>query len=386
MDNDSFESFINQSLVDTTATAATTTTTTEVGPEIDNVGLENELLLQLLLNAVTPTTIDPSELTTGDSTTLPPSTIFSTLDTLPLAAAPPQPLPPAKKTIRRLPQTPVPSSSVKRAANPRLPHPPPSTNTRAAPITSGLASPAADEFDDFDMADEDMAGIDVKSLSSKERRQLRNKISARNFRVRRKEYISNLEAEVRMHKEEADGLRAELAISRKDNLLLRDEVNKLRQRLGAVSVSSASGAPTRPPSAPIATQAQAQQQQPPKAGAQPLSRFNPHKDIGQASPKKDGNWAAKNGRSGFITVNTATVPAAHAERLEGLVADVQRRRAVEALLSIGDDIAAPASMDMRATFMALAALVADCVMSQVALESSFALAHGPSSSSANMAC
>ncbi|KAI9505402.1 hypothetical protein BX070DRAFT_85082 [Coemansia spiralis] len=40
---------------------------------------------------------------------------------------------------------------------------------------------------DFAAADE-MDGIDLKSLTSKERRQLRNKISARNFRVRRKVY------------------------------------------------------------------------------------------------------------------------------------------------------------------------------------------------------
>ncbi|KAJ2572302.1 hypothetical protein GGH95_004122, partial [Coemansia sp. RSA 1836] len=223
-------------------------------------------------------------------------------------------------------------------------------------------------------------------------------------------------AEVRMHKEEADGLRAKLVVSRKDNSLLRDEVNKLRQRLGAVAVSSssspaavASSAPvapagghvtpalTRPP-VPTQTPAPAQAQPPAtatataaaaaaaaKAGAvaPPMSRFNPHKDIGQAGAKKDGNWAAKNGRSGFIAVNTATVPAGHAERLEGLVADVQRRRAVEALLSIGDDItvssAAPADTP-DAAVLAVAALVAEFVMSQVALESSFALAHASATS------
>ncbi|KAJ2456964.1 hypothetical protein GGF42_002958 [Coemansia sp. RSA 2424] len=463
MDNESFESFINQSLVDTSSSTIPAADNTEMD---DGTGLENELLLQLLLSSVTPATIDPSSLTSSGNSgdddadngnnqgALLPSTLFAPQATLPAAvndgavamlvdpppsankaaakppraAAPPAVppklkmsiagggrAPPAKKTGAKVrPPAGAAGSAAAAAVVDR-------SSSAAAKVASGLASPG-NEFDDLDMADEDedMEGIDVKNLSSKERRQLRNKISARNFRVRRKEYISNLEAEVRMHKEEADGLRAKLVVSRKDNSLLRDEVNKLRQRLGAVAVSSsssssaavASSAPvapvaghvtpalTRPP-APTQTPAPAQAQPPAtatatatasaaaaatKAGAvaaPPMSRFNPHKDIGQTGAKKDGNWTAKNGRSGFIAVNTATVPAGHAERLEGLVADVQRRRAVEALLSIGDDIAvssaAPADTP-EAAVLAVAALVAEFVMSQVALESSFALAHASATS------
>ncbi|KAJ2323123.1 hypothetical protein GGI00_005715, partial [Coemansia sp. RSA 2681] len=270
MDNESFESFINQSLVDTSSTIPAADNT-----EMDDgTGLENELLLQLLLSSVTPATIDPSSLTSSGNSgdddadngnsqgALLPSTLFAPQATLPAAvndgavamlvdppsankaaakppraAAPPAVppklkmsiagggrAPPAKKTGAKVrPPAGAASAAAAAAVVDR-------SSSAAAKVASGLASPG-NEFDDLDMADEDedMEGIDVKNLSSKERRQLRNKISARNFRVRRKEYISNLEAEVRMHKEEADGLRAKLVVSRKDNSLLRDEVNKLRQ-------------------------------------------------------------------------------------------------------------------------------------------------------------
>ncbi|KAF2769388.1 hypothetical protein EJ03DRAFT_95864 [Teratosphaeria nubilosa] len=48
-----------------------------------------------------------------------------------------------------------------------------------------------------------------KKLSSKERRQLRNKVSARAFRSRRKEYIGQLEGEVALKVQEANNLRQE---------------------------------------------------------------------------------------------------------------------------------------------------------------------------------
>ncbi|KAJ2831260.1 hypothetical protein GGI24_001634 [Coemansia furcata] len=233
------------------------------------------------------------------------------------------------------------------------------------------------------MAGEDMEGIDLKSLTSKERRQLRNKISARNFRVRRKEYITNLEAEVRMHKEEADGLRSELNVSRKDNALLRDEIKKLRLRLGVIAPAAAAAVvpSAAAAAAAAASQAQPQPQTPvaavPSQQAAPPARFNPHKDLGQAAgAKKDGNWAAKNGRSGFIAVNTATVPADHNERLQSLVADAQSNRAVEALLNMGQETRVDPVAPAEATAaLAVFAVVAEFVMSQFVLEASFALAH-----------
>lgn len=73
-------------------------------------------------------------------------------------------------------------------------------------------------------------GIDLKKLTPKERRQLRNKISARNFRVRRKEYISTLEGQVNEHKMVAEGLREKLVKVEEENKKLRKEMDTLKRQ------------------------------------------------------------------------------------------------------------------------------------------------------------
>ncbi|KAJ1732569.1 hypothetical protein LPJ72_003346 [Coemansia sp. Benny D160-2] len=269
-------------------------------------------------------------------------------------------------------------------------------------------------------ASDELVGVDLKSMSSKERRQLRNKISARNFRVRRKEYISNLEAEVRMHKEEADGLRKDLVVSKKENQQLRDEIQKLRQRLGtstapqslatttartasgqamvqkpiqqakpvakmASSLSSAAATPTATAAAsPVMAPA-----------AAPMVRFNPHKDIGQAAATKKsaaggssaaagGSWAAKSNSSGYITVNTTMLPVSFSATFDALAAEARRKQAVDALLDMGDDaIEEECSADSRAVqigqksaavlfapamLVAAAGIFAELLLPQMALE------------------
>ncbi|KAI8375536.1 hypothetical protein BD560DRAFT_392589 [Blakeslea trispora] len=62
----------------------------------------------------------------------------------------------------------------------------------------------------------------LKAMSSKERRQLRNKISARNFRNRRKEYVGSLEDELNQQKAENSQLKLELK-------WLKTKVNKLQK-------------------------------------------------------------------------------------------------------------------------------------------------------------
>ncbi|KAJ2359947.1 hypothetical protein H4S02_009942 [Coemansia sp. RSA 2611] len=233
----------------------------------------------------------------------------------------------------------------------------------------------------------------MKNLSSKERRQLRNKISARNFRVRRKEYISNLEAEVRGHKEEADGLRKELLASKRDNAQLREEIQRLKQRLGAMNIGqpSSAAAPAtvaaaharpvapaglpKPPAKPVAAA-------PPSA---PMIRFNPHKDIAQSAAKKtaagspatDGNWVAKNNRSGFIAVNTTMLPSAHTATADELLAEARRKQVVNALLDIDEPASrahAPEhNAQIAATILSMASIIAELIFPQMALESSLAL-------------
>lgn len=67
-----------------------------------------------------------------------------------------------------------------------------------------------------------LASEEGKKLSSKERRQLRNKVSARAFRSRRKEYIGQLEGEVAVKVQEANDLRVENQQLREENSRLTD--------------------------------------------------------------------------------------------------------------------------------------------------------------------
>lgn len=115
-------------------------------------------------------------------------------------------------------------------------------------LNSMRAKPASPELDDASNSgnmprtkkleedmDEDeklLASEEGKKLSSKERRQLRNKVSARAFRSRRKEYISQLE-------QERDSKDEEVARLRTTNRALLDE-NKRLSDLTRMLLSSSS--------------------------------------------------------------------------------------------------------------------------------------------------
>ncbi|KAF9164621.1 hypothetical protein DFQ26_001238 [Actinomortierella ambigua] len=83
---------------------------------------------------------------------------------------------------------------------------------------------------------------DLKKMTSKERRQLRNKISARNFRVRRKEYISTLEGQVHQHKTEARHLREAVTLVQDENLRLKKELEEVKRQLAETTISNAANA------------------------------------------------------------------------------------------------------------------------------------------------
>ncbi|KAA6406598.1 MAG: hypothetical protein FRX48_09653 [Lasallia pustulata] len=76
--------------------------------------------------------------------------------------------------------------------------------------------------EDMDEDERLLASEEGKKLSSKERRQLRNKVSARAFRSRRKEYIGQLEGEVAAKAKEADDLRAKNEALIAENTRLTD--------------------------------------------------------------------------------------------------------------------------------------------------------------------
>ncbi|KAG0206274.1 hypothetical protein BGX28_002271 [Mortierella sp. GBA30] len=81
---------------------------------------------------------------------------------------------------------------------------------------------------------------DLKKMTSKERRQLRNKISARNFRVRRKEYIGTLEGQVEQHKTEARQLREAVTFVQEENKILKDELETVKRQLAQAAITNAS--------------------------------------------------------------------------------------------------------------------------------------------------
>lgn len=67
----------------------------------------------------------------------------------------------------------------------------------------------------------------IANANPKERRQIRNKISARNFRLRKKEYVFGLELKVRKIDEELVALREAMHQSEDDKIRLRAQVQDL---------------------------------------------------------------------------------------------------------------------------------------------------------------
>ncbi|KAG9303203.1 hypothetical protein G9A89_000738 [Geosiphon pyriformis] len=107
---------------------------------------------------------------------------------------------------------------------------------------SSIVSPDSPPVTNLDTRSE----VELKKLTSKERRQLRNKISARNFRVRRKEYIGNLETTNQEQQEEINLLRQALAHLQEENTKLQEEVKELRKRQRKNSKSVIASPPSPP--------------------------------------------------------------------------------------------------------------------------------------------
>lgn len=89
---------------------------------------------------------------------------------------------------------------------------------------SGMSNMPRIKKDEEDMDDDErlLNSEEGKKLTSKERRQLRNKVSARAFRSRRKEYITQLEAEVAAKNQEAAELRVQNRQLMEENTRLTD--------------------------------------------------------------------------------------------------------------------------------------------------------------------
>ncbi|KAG1888532.1 hypothetical protein F4604DRAFT_1551427, partial [Suillus subluteus] len=150
---------------------------------------------------------------------------------------------------------------------------------------------------------------EYKKMSSREKRQLRNKISARNFRVRRKEYITTLEGDIAERDRLIDAIRSELGSSRSENTALRQEISALKRCLLDSRHSPdlpppaelQTGAPLSPPGSPAPTPVSV-------PSTTPLITPNTQKDL-PTSPRLGARpfWGGFGGM-GVTPVHTTLIP------------------------------------------------------------------------------
>lgn len=86
------------------------------------------------------------------------------------------------------------------------------------------------KFSEMDDDERLLASSEAKKLTARQRRQIRNRVSARQFRLRRKEYISQLEMLVVNMTTKINGLEKALAESRTENKLLNETKPNLAQQ------------------------------------------------------------------------------------------------------------------------------------------------------------
>ncbi|KAG1807005.1 uncharacterized protein BJ212DRAFT_1468459 [Suillus subaureus] len=150
---------------------------------------------------------------------------------------------------------------------------------------------------------------EYKKMSSREKRQLRNKISARNFRVRRKEYITTLEGDIAERDRLIDAIRSELGSSRSENTALRQEISALKRCLLdsrnppdlPPPAELQTGAPLSPPGSPTPTPVSV-------PSTTPLITPNTQKDL-PTSPRLGARpfWGGFGGM-GVTPVHTTLIP------------------------------------------------------------------------------
>jgi hypothetical protein len=149
---------------------------------------------------------------------------------------------------------------------------------------------------------------EYQKLTSREKRQLRNKISARNFRNRRKEYISALEGDVAERDRLIDAIRTELGSTKSENAALQQEIKTLKKAL--LGSAGHSSSPILPPPIPLPISAPAPALRS-SASMSSLLTPNIHKDLPSTSPRLAAKafWGGSNTTFGGVTpVHTVTIP------------------------------------------------------------------------------
>ncbi|BGP25232.1 bZIP transcription factor [Rhodotorula toruloides] len=179
---------------------------------------------------------------------------------------------------------------------------------------------------------------EYSKLSSKEKRQLRNKLSARNFRHRRKEYITTLEEQIHDRDTIIATLRDEVGVMRAENSGLKTEVATLKEKwqdlldklssLSAPPTTAAAGLGTNPSRAVAAGASVVKQEDAessvPAAGpstrrigtraavssSNSLQLPNFSKDVSAHARRSTGAWstASPGLGGGFMSVHTTLIP------------------------------------------------------------------------------
>jgi hypothetical protein len=191
------------------------------------------------------------------------------------------------------------------------------TPVSTGPFSTGNNSTAGSEAgdDEADLPENWRPSPEVLAkMTSKEKRQLRNKISARNFRVRRKEYITTLEGDIAERDRLLDHFRTQLGSQESENLALRQEIATLKKAL-----LEGRGSINLPPPAPLPEQSAAESLAAANTNTSttsittvqnpPLLTANTQKDL-PSSPRIGGPrfWGGVGIGGGVTPVHTALVP------------------------------------------------------------------------------
>ncbi|KAK0195248.1 hypothetical protein F5146DRAFT_1024766 [Armillaria mellea] len=197
-----------------------------------------------------------------------------------------------------------------------------SSSTHPSPSTSKAVSPTSSFKENENMDDDDFPAdwrpppeVYAK-MSSKEKRQLRNKISARNFRVRRKEYISTLELDIAERDRLLQAIRTELGSSQSENNALRQEISALKKVLleGRSTELTLDDIPVLnlPPPGPISALPS-----PATSSTSSPSLITPNTQKDLASTHSGSFWGGVSRMGGGITpVHTVLIPEAARSRLQ----------------------------------------------------------------------
>ncbi|KAL1411702.1 hypothetical protein Q8F55_002668 [Vanrija albida] len=172
--------------------------------------------------------------------------------------------------------------------------------------------------DDEEVDDDDSwrpSPEEYKKLSSKEKRQLRNKLSARAFRTRRKDYIGTLEAHIKDRDSVIDAIRAELLSSRAENQDLRHELAALKaSTMSVLHPETAAQVGQSPAMLKALQQTDDNKPQPPtpvrRNTGSSLSPINTRKDVGAFDITR-GFWGGNEnllGGGGSTMIHTAFTP------------------------------------------------------------------------------